>query len=115
NALVRVELDARGLVTSLVHLPSGREAIAAGMAGNLLTVHRDVPRQWDAWDTDVEYRRVATELTEVEQLEVVANGPAEASVRVRRSFGASAFAQVLTVRRGDPVLQIDTEVDWHER
>lgn len=115
NGVLRVEIDGRGLVTSLVHLPSGREAIAAGMAGNLLTVHRDVPRQWDAWDTDAEYRRVATELTEAEQVEVLAHGPEEARVQVRRVSGASTFTQVLTVRRGDAVLQVDTEVDWHER
>ena len=115
NGLLRVRIDERGLVTSLVQLPSGREAIATGMAGNLLTVHRDVPRQWDAWDTDVEHRRVATDLTSAESVEVSAEGPEAVSVRVRRSFGGSTFEQVLTVRRGDPVLQIETEVDWHER
>ena len=115
NGLLQVRIDERGLVTSLVQLPSGREAIAAGLAGNLLTVHRDVPRQWDAWDTDAEYRRVATDLTSAESVEVSAEGPEAVSVRVRRSFGASTFEQLLTVRRGDPVLQIETEVDWHER
>ena len=115
NGLLRVRIDERGLVTSLVHLPSGREAIAAGLTGNLLTVHRDVPRQWDAWDTDVEHRRVGTDLTSADTVEVIAEGPDEVSMRVRRSFGASTVVQLLTVRRGDPVLQIETEVDWHER
>ena len=38
--------DQRGITYSLV--PPGTES-------NLLQLHRDTPRAWDAWDIDVEY------------------------------------------------------------
>lgn len=115
NGLVRVVVDAAGLITSMVDAATGREAIAAGMAGNLASLHRDVPRQWDAWDTDVEHRRVRTDLVEADAVEVTATGGEAGTVTVRRSFGASTLEQTLTLHRGEPALQIVTDVDWHER
>ena len=53
-----------GLLASLVDYATGREAIAPGVPGNLLELHRDTPNEWDAWDIDEFYRRNVTPLTE---------------------------------------------------
>jgi alpha-mannosidase len=109
NGLLRVEIDARGLVVSAYDIGAGREAIAPGQAANLLQLHPDFPNQWDAWDVDRFYKNVGTDLTEVGEL--VADG---AAVRVVRRFGGSRVTQLLSLPADAKRLDIDTEVDWHE-
>ncbi|GAA2850509.1 hypothetical protein GCM10020220_044870 [Nonomuraea rubra] len=107
NDLLRVEIDGRGLVVSAFDLRAGRETVAPGRAANLLQLHQDFPNKWDAWDVDEFYRHTVTDLTEAEDVRLDGD-----SVVVRRSFGASAVTQRLTLAGGR--LEIGTEVDWHE-
>jgi alpha-mannosidase len=112
NDLLSVQLDDRGLVTSLHHHQSGRDALSA--PGNLLQLHPDHPTSYDAWDLDAHHRHVATDLIDVEAIEVVEPGPVVGSIRLSRRFGSSRIVQTLTVTAGSPELVVDTEVDWHE-
>ncbi|MFI8811988.1 alpha-mannosidase [Streptomyces sp. NPDC055082] len=110
NGLLRVTVDARGLVVSAVDLATGRESVAPGCAANLLQIHPDLPNRWDAWDVDSFYRNTVTDLTGADSVRRVGGG-----VEVVRSFGSSRVTQLLTLRTGARRLDIDTEVDWHER
>ncbi|WP_243232513.1 glycoside hydrolase family 38 C-terminal domain-containing protein [Microbacterium sp. CIAB417] len=114
NEHVRVLVDGSGLLTSLVVRATGREAIAPGGKGNLLSVHRDTPTRWDAWDIDEHYRRHGADVTAVESIEVVPH-PTAAVVCVVRGWGASRITQTLTLAAGARALDIETVVDWHER
>ncbi|MER6538889.1 glycoside hydrolase family 38 C-terminal domain-containing protein [Streptomyces sp900105755] len=109
NGLLRVEIDARGLVVSAYDLDADRETVAPGTAANLLQLHPDFPNMWDAWDVDAFYRNAVTDLTETDELTAGAAG-----VRIVRSFGSSRVTQVLSLPPGERRLLIDTEVDWHE-
>ena len=71
NGLLRVTIDHRGLITSLVHVAADRDAIAPGAAANLLQLHRDMPNEWDAWDVDEHYRRSRVDLDVVESMTTV--------------------------------------------
>ncbi|MFF9506814.1 alpha-mannosidase [Streptomyces sp. NPDC014724] len=110
NGLLRVTVDARGLVVSVVDLVAGRETVAPGCAANLLQVHPDLPNRWDAWDVDAFYRNTVTDLTEADVVRRSGDG-----VEVVRTFGSSRVTQLLTLRPGARRLDIDTEVDWHEQ
>ncbi|MEU6017048.1 glycoside hydrolase family 38 C-terminal domain-containing protein [Streptomyces sp. NPDC047515] len=110
NGLLRVTVDARGLVVSVVDLVAGRETVAPGCAANLLQLHPDLPNRWDAWDVDAFYRNTVTDLTEADVVRRSGDG-----VEVVRTFGSSRVTQLLTLRPGARRLDIDTEVDWHER
>ncbi|MER6266875.1 glycoside hydrolase family 38 C-terminal domain-containing protein [Streptomyces sp900105755] len=109
NGLLRIEIDARGLVVSAYDLDADRETIAPGTAANLLQLHPDFPNMWDAWDVDAFYRNAVTDLTQTDELTAGADG-----VRIVRSFGSSRVTQVLSLQPGERRLLIDTEVDWHE-
>jgi alpha-mannosidase len=111
NGLLRVEIDARGLVVSAYDLDADRETIAPGRAANLLQIHPDFPNMWDAWDVDEFYRNTVTDLVDADE---VVPGEDGVSVRIVRSFGASRVTQVLSLAPGERRLGIDTEVDWHE-
>lgn len=115
NGVLRVELDARGLLTSVGDVAAQREVIAPGAAGNLLQIHPDLPADWDAWDIDHTYRSRVTDLVEIEALGPVDDaGDGVAAVRVVRRFGRSTATQVVSLAPGEPRVDIDTEVDWHE-
>lgn len=110
NGLLRVEIDPRGLVVSAYDRVADREAIAPGQTANLLQLHPDFPNQWDAWDVDAFYRNTGSDLTAVAEL-----GAEGTAVRIVRTFGDSRVTQLLTVPADVRRLDIDTEVDWHER
>jgi alpha-mannosidase len=92
-----------------------REAVAPERAANLLQIHPDVPTMWDAWDIDAFYRHSVTDLVHVDALTLASSGPDQARVQVLRSFGSSSVVQHLSLRRDAKVLDVDTEVDWHEQ
>ncbi|MGQ7294934.1 alpha-mannosidase [Quadrisphaera sp. KR29] len=122
NGLVRVVVDADGLLASVRDLAAeggaGREVLPPGGRGALLTLHRDTPTQWDAWDVDVHYQRHTTELTAAESVEVAedpAGGTGRAAVRVVRRFGSSRVEQLITLEPGGTVVGVELDVEWHER
>ncbi|GGO56755.1 alpha-mannosidase [Streptomyces daqingensis] len=114
NGLLRIEVDARGLVVSAYDKEAQRENVAPGGAANLLQVHPDFPNHWDAWDVDAFYRHNVTDLTDTDELTLAESGEERATVRVARTFGGSSVVQRLTLRAGAKVLDVETEVDWHE-
>ena len=115
NDALRVSIDAQGLLTQLIDVPTGRDAVPQGQPGNVVQLFRDTPTQWDAWDIDEHYRRTGTELREAESVELIDEHEHRASVRVNRRFGASSISQVLTLEGDSAALDIVTTVQWHER
>ncbi|MQA79001.1 MAG: alpha-mannosidase [Streptosporangiales bacterium] len=107
---LRVEVDAAGLVTSIHDRIADREVLSPGAVGNLLQLHPDLPNAWDAWDVDAFYRNTVTDL--VHDAKVTADGD---SIRIERTFGSSRAVSVLRLAPGEARLDIETEVDWHER
>lgn len=113
NGLLRVVIDDHGLLTSVYDHGAGREALAAGRAGNLLQLHPDQPTTWDAWNLDESYRNQAQDLTGAEDLTVehTADGPV---VVVRRGTPLSSIVQRISLAPGVRRVDIDTDIDWHE-
>jgi alpha-mannosidase len=111
NGLLRVEIDADGLLASVHDLVSDRAVIAPGGRGNLPQLHPDHPAQWDAWNIDRSYLRRHTDLTAASSVEVVASGPLLAVVRVTRDPG---IVQTYRLAAGARRLDLVTEVDWRE-
>ncbi len=100
NGVIRVTVDSRGSIVSLVDLVADREVIAPGAVGNLLQVHPDLPNDWDAWDLDAFYRNRHADVVEVDETAVVVAEPDEAAIRVTRTFGSSSSIQHLRLRSG---------------
>ncbi len=111
NAAVRVVIDRRGLIVSMVDRASDRETIPAGETANLLQLFRDTPNQWDAWDIDESYKHSGRDLTEVDAVAITEDGQ---GVRIARSFGASSVEQTLCLDGETGALDIAIVIDWHE-
>ncbi|SEM44089.1 alpha-mannosidase [Streptacidiphilus jiangxiensis] len=115
NGVLRVVIDARGLVVSVHDRATDRETLAPGGAANLLQLHPDFPTMWDAWDIDEFYRHKVTDLVDVDALDARPGEKGEAVVTVERRFGAaSRVRQTVTLHPGARELDFETEIDWHE-
>jgi len=112
NHLLRVRWDERGLLTSIWDKPAQREVLSG--PGNLLQLHEDNPKRWDAWDLDIEYMDSVTDLVALADQQVDEAGGLRGAVRFTREFGQSRFIQRMVLDADSRVLRFECEVDWHE-
>lgn len=112
NGLLSVEIGEGGGILGLYDLEAGREALAG--PANRLVAYADRPREWEAWDIDEDYAAEGEELPPG-SVEVVEEGPLRASVRVERRWRSSRVVQLYRLLAGSRRLDVETEIDWHER
>jgi alpha-mannosidase len=115
NGLVRVRVDARGLVTSIVDLSADRELVPADRVANLLRLHQDLPNAWDAWDIDAHYRHTYDDLDRADAVELSIDSDLRARVVVTRTFGTSRLTQTIAVHADDVRVHFAVDLDWNER
>ena len=114
NAFLRATIGPDGAISSLIHKATGREALA-DRANQLWVYPVDKPRHWDAWDIEEDYAERGQELTAVESIELAEQGLHRASIRIARRYRASTVVQTLALGANSRRLDIETEIDWHER
>ncbi|HEY8802474.1 MAG TPA: glycoside hydrolase family 38 C-terminal domain-containing protein, partial [Candidatus Dormibacteraeota bacterium] len=107
NELLRVEWDDRAVLTSLWDKEADREVLSG--PANLLQLHEDNPKRWDAWDLDPEYRDAFIEVTAIEK--VRQRGGLRGLLAFRRRFGESWLFQSMTLDAGSRVLRFETFVE----
>ncbi|NLE99418.1 MAG: alpha-mannosidase [Anaerolineales bacterium] len=112
NELLRVEFNPRGEITRLFDKEAKRE-VAAGLC-NSFRMFKDVPTNWDAWDIDSSYALNPVELPEPAEIEVVAQGPLVAAIRVSRKLHHSPMTQEIRLARGSRRIEFYTTIDWQE-
>uniref|UniRef100_S4RG50 Glycoside hydrolase family 38 central domain-containing protein n=1 Tax=Petromyzon marinus TaxID=7757 RepID=S4RG50_PETMA len=117
NDLLRVSVDGAGRLTSLIHKPSGREAVTPGQKANQLVMFDDVPLYWDAWDV-MDYHletRKPQERTS-EPLRVLTNAAGiRVAVRACLHLGERSRATVdISLDAGSPFVRFDVTAAWHE-
>jgi alpha-mannosidase len=113
NAYLRVEIGADGTLHSVFDKRTKRETLKD--RGNQLWAYVDRPRAWDAWDIDETYETIGEEITAVDVLELVEEGPLRAAVRVTRTWRDSTFVQTYRLTEESSRIDIRTRIDWHER
>jgi alpha-mannosidase len=110
NDRLRILFNADGSIRSCLDKEHGREAIAPGAAGNLLSIYRDAG---DAWDIPMDYRERAPERFALAAVEAVEDGPRAALCHLYR-FGDSVLRQEVVLFAGSRRVDFVTTVDWHE-
>ncbi|MDR3470761.1 MAG: glycoside hydrolase family 38 C-terminal domain-containing protein [Devosia sp.] len=114
NEFLRATIGADGAIASLIHKPTGREALA-GRGNQIWAYPVDKPRSWDAWDVDEDYTERGEEVAALEGIEVVEAGPHRAAVKVTRRFRHSTITQTYVLTANSRRLDIETVLDWHDR
>ena len=113
NEHLRLAINARGEIVSLVDKQTGRE-IAAG-AMNSFRMYKDVPRWFDAWDIDSTYTSTPVALPGKAEIVVAAAGPLVGVLRVTRTLQRSRLEQEIRLAAGSRRVEFHTRVDWREK
>ncbi len=108
---VELQLDRQGQLLS--YRLDGRE-MTAGRPMNCLRLYKDIPRKFDAWDIDSNYREQDCTTVQVKEFTVLQAAGLSASVCWQGTIGRSAIRQTITLHADSPVVEFDTTVDWHE-
>lgn len=111
NDRVKVRLDRQGRLLS--YQLDGRE-MTCGQPMNLLRMYKDIPRKFDAWDIDSNYRQQESFEAEASTFEIVQKKGLTASLRWTGSIGHSAITQTISLSASSPVVEFDTEINWQE-
>jgi alpha-mannosidase len=116
NALLRVELDTHGELTSVYDKTRRRELLKAGESANRLVAYEDKPVKWDAWDIDSYFQEQFWPLADgPAKIDLVESGPYRAAIRIERTYAASRVVQIVSLVNGTRQIEFDTHVDWQER
>jgi alpha-mannosidase len=112
NTHLRALVGDDGALHSLVHIATGREALAA--PGNRLELYDDDPIAWDAWDVDPVHLETRTDCPPAE-IVALREDPLRAEVVLERSLGErSTLRQAVRLDAGGRRLEFHTDVDWQE-
>lgn len=114
NQFYKITLDGRGVISSIIEKGTDREVIPQGQSANLIQLFEDKPLDWDAWDVDFFYEDKFENITGVDKIEIVEQGPVSGAIEMTRSFGNSRIKQKMVIYADIPRIDFQTWVDWHE-
>lgn len=115
NTYLKLTIDTKGMIKSIIHKPTGNEVIQTGERGNQLWVYEDRPLSWDAWDIDVFIDDRSELLDTPAHLELIEQGPLRCAVRFVREFRNSRIVQTIRLVADSPRVDFVTEIDWNEQ
>ncbi len=106
--------DAAMRITSMIDKRNGRELCKPGQTLNRIVCYENRPHNYDAWDINIYYNRKSWEVTDVQSVTVISEGPVEARLRVHYRFNRSDIWQDLVFYRDLDRVDFVTTVDWKE-
>ena len=126
NEFVRVKIDSQtGCMTSLYDKRNNQEALAPSetdtggptnqICGNLLQTFADKPARWDAWNIDADFEKQHWDLDKADEVKLVERGSLRAVIRIKKHFQSSTFVQLVTLYLDAPRVDVNMEVEWHEK
>ena len=113
NEFLSVDVDPKtGQIVHLYDRKAHHEAIADSGHANVLQLLVDEPAQWDAWNTGF-----TGKLWTIDSVKALrAGGDAvERWIEFEKPWNGTRITQRIVLRRGEPFLEIDNQIDWHER
>ncbi len=116
NELLRVEFDyVTGLITSIFDKSLEREVLNAAVEvsanGKRKIVLENTANQFEA----VDRHHLKTTILELENIELLEDGPVRGALRFTRKFGNSRIVQTIRLTSASPRLDFLTEIDWKEK
>ncbi len=116
NEHVRVEVDVEtGNLGSVFYKENGKQMID-GLSNKIVAFH-DRPKVYSAWNIGHDYLDNPIEIGPPSQVRITRQGPLFAEVSVKRKAKdrglVTMFEQRIRVVKGDPVVYLDIESDFH--
>lgn len=116
NSRVRAQIDAQGEVISFCLKKDGRVKEFAAEPMNRFCMYKDVPRRYDSWDVDSNYR-----MQELEHpvsgvsVRIMHPGGLRAVLEVTGMISHSSYVQSIRLDAESTRLEFDTKIDWKEQ
>lgn len=111
NEYLIARINKKGEVISFILKESGREFAAGPL--NRLHLYKDIPRLYDAWDIDSNYREQEVEALCDVRTEIAEQG-LEAVLKVTGRISNSSYTQMIRLGAASRRLEFETEIDWKE-
>ena len=114
NVYFLLTFDENGQFDRIYDKRAGREVLKPGQKGNVLVSYEDRPHNFDAWDVNHYYTEKSWEISSLDALEVVENGPVRGTVKLVRHYLDSEIVQYISIYQDIPRIDIRNEIDWKE-
>jgi len=110
----RIVMDMKtGDIVRLFDKRTGTELAAAAGGLNRLRVYLEASHDMNAWNIGPISR--TEDVSQVEEVRVIAGGPVQACVEAVKTWGRSRFIQRTTVYRSYPRIDFELEAHWFEQ
>jgi len=113
NERVRIRIGEDGSIISFYDKEADREIFIG--RGNQLWAYFDRTRERDAWFLEPDYQKNGEELKDIEYIKAIETGPYRGVVEIKRRYRNSIILQRYILYQDSKRLDIETEIDWHER
>ncbi len=110
----RIRFNEAGELSSIFDKKEKRELVQRGKCANRIVVYEDIPRDYSAWNTDVYYQNKYWEMTDLEELLLLENGPWRAVIRIKRKFLHSTLEQDICFYSHTRRIDFKTRMNWQE-
>ncbi|AEC02490.1 alpha-mannosidase [Parasphaerochaeta coccoides] len=109
-----IDFDDDGYIRSLLDKTEDRQLVPYGGRINVMRLHEDLPREYDAWNIGKQGDAIWWDVTGSHELSCTEISPLCMKLTLRRSFGKSALVQDILFYSHTARIDFRTEVDWQE-
>lgn len=114
NDKVKITLNEKGQMTSIVDKVSDRELLKEGRVGNELRIFEDRPMNYDNWDIDEYYREKSWEVEDVKKVEILEKGPIRGAIKFTYEFLHSTIEQTVYIYSHTGRVDFKNTVNWDQ-
>lgn len=115
NDFFIIKFDDKAQITSFIDKRANRELLKNGAIGNELQAFEDKPMCFDNWDIDIYYKEKMWPVDDLQQAEVVENGPVRSTLKVKRKFLDSTIVQYIHIYKDIDRVDFENVIDWKEK
>ncbi len=115
NKYFDIKFDEDYNIISIFDKANCREVIKEGEKANVLQAFEDKPHNYDAWDINIYYQEKMWEVNDIQNAEIVENGPVRTTMKLTRKFLDSIIEQYIYIYNQIPRIDFSTRVDWKEK
>ncbi len=115
NPFFKVTFDQDYNISSLWDKKCSREIICKNKKGNVFQIFEDRPIDFENWDIDIYYKEKVYEISEVNEVTLLENGPIRTCLQIIRTYYDSSIVQKIYFYHHIPRIDFKTEIDWHEK
>ncbi|NIA30945.1 MAG: alpha-mannosidase, partial [Actinobacteria bacterium] len=114
NRFFDIQLNEDGFITAIYDIENQRDIIPDGSYANVMQVFEDRPLRNNAWDIDIFYQDKCVQITSLEEITVLEEGPIRAALLLKRKYLQSTIKQIIYVYDEIPRIDFKTEIEWQQ-